>query len=224
MMMSKRFWFSPLTFVQKICFISGFLYYMSYPITILLSFQIFFFLFYYYNSITLMNAAPFIPALIFSFVVIPMFRLSRSRPGGLLARTAYSFCYSHAVITAFIKKSVGWQATNTKRMEVSNAYRQLVIFNAAYFFLYMILISIAFNRGLLNIFNVNAYSVLFLIFYNIVANAFLLFHLYSVLDDSQQRQLAAVGGGAPALAMWRLKTAGIYLTLIASVFLAGMIR
>lgn len=224
LMLNKKFWQSNISFSQKICFISGFLYYMSYPLTILLSFQIFLFLFYYYNSITLVNALPFIPAILFSFVVIPAFRLSRSRPGGLLARTAYSFCYSHAVVTAFVKKSIGWQPTNTKRMEVSKAYQQLVLFNAIYFFIYMALLGVALNRGLLNLFNVNAYSVFFLIFYNIAANAFLLFHLYSVLDHSRQRQLATGTIGLPALVLWRVRTAGVYIALVASIFLIGTIR
>jgi cellulose synthase (UDP-forming) len=175
LIMDKNFWKSKLSFSQKICFVSGFLYYTSYPLTILLSFQVFVFLFWYYNSLSLFSALPFIPSIVFAFLVVPFFRLSRSRPGGFLARTACSFSYSQAVIMGFIKKSAGWQPTNVKSAGVSKAYRHLVIFNATYFFIYILLIGVALSKGFLNVLNINISSILFLMFYNIAANVFLLF-------------------------------------------------
>jgi cellulose synthase (UDP-forming) len=224
LILDKKFWQSQLSFSQKLCFISGFLYYASYPLTILLSFQIFFFLFWYYNYLSLLNALPYLPSIVFLFVVIPYFRLSRSRPGGFLARTACTFFYSQAVIMGLINKTVRWQPTNTKRAGVSKAYRQLVLFNASYFLSYMILIGIALKRGLLNVFNINADSILFLIFYNVIANAFLLFHLYLVLDDSKQKQLAMGSIQHSSLTLWRLKTIGLYGTFIFCIFLIAIIH
>jgi cellulose synthase/poly-beta-1,6-N-acetylglucosamine synthase-like glycosyltransferase len=220
----KNFWQSKLSPLQKMCFISGFLYYASYPLTILLSFQIFFFLFGYYNYLTLLNALPYIPSIVFLFFVVPYFRLSRSRPGGLLARTACTFFYSQAVVMGLINKTVKWQPTNTKRSGISKAYQQLVLFNAAYFLSYMVLIGVALERGLLNVFNINADSILFLIFYNLITNAFLLFHLYSALDDLKQKQLATAPASNPSLALWRLKTAGLYSALIFFIFAFAVIH
>ena len=224
LIIDKQFWQSKISWQQKLCFISGFLYYISYPLTILLSFQIFFFLFWYYNSLTWFNVLPFLPSILFSFLVVPVFRLSRSRPGGFLARTACTFSYSQAVITGFIKKSAGWEPTNTKSSGITSAYRQLVLFNAAYFLVYMVFIGMALSKGYLNVFNVNAYSILFLIFYNIIANAFLLYHLYLVLDDSMQTQLVSGQIGPSSLLLWRLKTAGVYSAIIFGIFLIAIIR
>jgi cellulose synthase (UDP-forming) len=224
LILDKKFWTSKISIPKKLCFISGFLYYTSYPLTILLSFQIFIFLFWYYNSLTFFNVLPFIPSIVFLFLVIPLFRLSRSRPGGFLARTACTFSYSQAVVMGFIRKTAAWQPTNTKSAGVSNAYRQLVIFNAAYFFVYMLLIGIALNRGLINVFNFNSYSILFLIFYNIAANGFLLYHLYLVLDGSKQKQLSSGEIEPASLSFWRLKTAGLYCTVVFCFLFIAIIR
>ncbi len=115
LMLSEKFWRSKITFMQKLCFCSGFMYYLSHIFTILLSFQVFFLLFAYHNSISLWNALPFIPCILFSFVAVPLFRLTRERFGGYLARNSYTFSYAHASVTAFMKKSVGWQPTNINR-------------------------------------------------------------------------------------------------------------
>lgn len=222
LLLYKKFWKSNISILQKICFISGFLYYLSYPLVILSSFQIFFFVFWHYNALTLVNALPFIPALVFGFLIVPAFRLSRSRPGGLLARTAHSFFYCQAVIMALVKQSIGWQPTNTKTAGVSHAFRQVVLFNALYLFIYAGLTGIALSKGLLDIFNLNSYFMLFLIFYIIFANAFLLFQLNLVLRASKQQQLATAAIGQSSLRPWRLKTVGLYGTVILLIAVFGL--
>ncbi len=211
MMLSKRFWNSKLSIIQKLCYISGFLYYLSHPITLLISFQTFFVLFLYYDTLSLYNAIPFIPCMVFCFLIIPMIRITPMRFGGFLARNAYVYSYSHATIVAFFRKSVGWQPTNTKRSDVSKEYLEQIKFLAVYFLLYISLCAFSVGLGTIDIFNVNSYSLLFWIFYSLISNTLILVYLYLLMDQIKKRKVVSLAERIQ-LMLWRLKTAGLYTT------------
>ena len=217
LMLDKKFWKSKiLTFAQRMCFISGFLYYMSYPLTIFISFQAFIVLFYHSQYLNIYNSIPFIPCILFSFVVMPLFRISQPRIGNFYTRIAYGYAYCHAVVTAFIRKSIGWQPTNAKKTTISKAYRSIVIFNAIYLYIYVTLIGIAIHRNQFQIFNPNYYSVLFWVFFNLFSNILILSKFYSVIDDTVFDQVSEKRMSTGSFILWRLKTVGLYTILIAS--------
>jgi len=225
LMLDGRFWRSNLSAMQKLSFVSGFMYYLSHIFTIILSFQVFFLLLFYRGNINLWDSLPFIPCILFTFVVIPSFRLTKERFGGYMARNAASYSYIHASFVAFMKKSVGWQPTNIKQANISNAYRQQLRVAALFFILYVGLIGICIGSGVINIRNVNSYSLLFWIGYTLVATIVILTSFYSVLDEAKQQQTSMdIAGGAISLFAWRLKTVGAYVVLAALALTIGMIR
>jgi cellulose synthase (UDP-forming) len=224
LMLDKTFWKSNLSFMQKLCFISGFMYYLSHLFTIILSFQIFFLLFFYKSYISLWDALPFIPCLIFTFIVIPLFRTTRQRFGGYLARNAYMYSYAYTSITAFMKKSVGWQPTNIKVENVSSAYLQQTRIVALYLLLYVGLIGFSIGRGVFRIFDINYYSLLFWVFYTVIATVVILSQLFLVLDEAKQRQLCESKGQSLSLFFWRLKMAGGYIIILLLAFITPILH
>lgn len=218
LMLNKQFWLSRLNIWQKLCFISGFMYYLSHPVTILMSFQVFFLLFFHHDYVNLTNAIPFYPCILFTFLIIPLFRITKNKTGSFLARNSYNLSYTHASITAFIKKSVGWQPTNTKRVTISRAFTEQFHGLAIYFFIYVGLIALSISLGTIQIFNLNSYSLLFWIFYNTIATSFILVRLYLVLDRAKQRDISDTTQikRSWTMARWRLRTAGAYALILIS--------
>ena len=213
MMLNKRFWTSRLSLVQKICFTSGFMYYLSHPVTLLLSFQTFFVLFFYSDTLNFMNALPFLPAIAFSFVLIPMIRITRMRFGGFLARNAYLYAYTHATILAFMRQSVVWQPTNTKRSDVSKQYLEQLQFISVYFLLYLTLFAFSVGAGTINLSNVQSYSLLFWIFYTGTSTAIILVYLYLLMDEIKTKKVTTFVERLRHQ-VWRLKTGGVYLSVL----------
>jgi cellulose synthase (UDP-forming) len=210
LMFDKKFWLSKqLTFGQKMCFVSGFMYYLSYPLTIIVSFQGFFVLFRHSSEITFGDSIPFLPCLIFSFLIMPIFRIGSPRIGNFLARTANGYAYCHAVVTAFIKRAVDWQPTNAKKLKISKDFRNLVVFNAIYLLVYIAFVGVVIRKEQFQIFNLNYFSILFWIIFNIIANSLMLFKFYLVLDDAKR--------GQPYITLWRVQTAGLYMFSILGV-------
>ena len=216
-MLSKHFWKSNLSISQKLCFIAGFTYYMSHPVAILLSFQIFFLLFLYNGLISFHNALPFLPSILFSFLIIPFFRISKAGYGGFLARNAYLYTYTHATFAAFCKRSIGWQPTNTKRVDVSQAYMEQFLFATIYFLLYISCIAFSVGFGVINVFNIDSYTLLFWIVYNVVSSTLIVFQLYMLLSKLKWKKVKE-GSMSPILFFnWKIKTLGFYLVLLTTI-------
>src|SRR6202035_5305713 len=97
-----EFWAATMPWRARLCYVSGFLYYLHYPFAILMSFQLFFTLFYYNSYIRLVGLELFLPYMIFSFVILPLFHISRMKWGSFVASTLQFYAYTHAVVTVVI--------------------------------------------------------------------------------------------------------------------------
>lgn len=210
MMLDKGFWSSHLSWVQKMCFISGYMYYLSHPVTLLISFQTFIVLYLYCDTLNLMDALPFLPAIFFSFVVIPMIRITPMRFGSFLARNAYLYAYTHAVVVAFLHKSVVWQPTNTKRDDVSQSYLEQLQFVSVYFLIYMVLFAFSIGAETIDIFNIQSYSLLFWLFYNSISTFVILVYLYLMMDSIKAKKITTIVDRFSHL-IWRMRTGGVYM-------------
>ena len=211
LMLDKKFWCSKqLNLGQRLCFISGFMYYMSYPVSVIISFQVFIVLLRHDTTVHLQDSLAFIPCFVFSFIIMPLFRIGTPRIGNLIARTANGYAYCHAVVSSFIKKSVDWQPTNVKKMKISKAFHDLVIFNALYVFVYIAFVGLVIHRRQLEIFNINYSLVLFWLIFNVSVNCLILYKFYLVFDGGKVDQYSLGTLSRPRLTMWRLQTAGTY--------------
>jgi cellulose synthase (UDP-forming) len=210
LLFSKKFWLSKIAFKTKLCFMSGFLYYISHALAILMTFQVFVLLFRHYDYISLKNAIPFFPYIIFTFFILPLFRKTPRRYGNFICRTAHLWSYSHAFVSNAVRKSVGWQPTGAKS-KVSKAYKSMFYFAAGYMLVYIGLLGVAISQGKFPALDYNYYSVIFWVYYNIITTGIFLYHSYKVLDEVQKDE------NPKGLNMWRAKTIGLYLLGMAGI-------
>jgi hypothetical protein len=115
-------------------------------------------------------------------------RLTRQRYGGFVARGAAAYSYIHAVGAAFLKKSVGWQPTNTKSTDVSPAYREQLTLVTLYLLAYVACVAFVIREGAFQIFNIQYYALLPWVVYNIIATSIILANLYSVVVRARYKK------------------------------------
>lgn len=209
LMFDKNFWKSHMTFGQKMCFISGFLYYLSYPLSILLSFQVFLILFYYQGDISLWSAVPFIPTIIFSAIVLPLYRISEPRLGNFIARTTHSYAYYYALLAMISNKSVGWKVTNSKKVSVSGEFLHVTIFAACYLLAYVALITLSIKKDGMALLDPNYVLIMYWVVFNLISITFILFEFYYIVRKTRSKE--------PHFMWWQIKTAGSYAALMGAV-------
>lgn len=83
-----------------------------------------------------------------------------------------------------------------------------------------LLVGIAVRDGLLHLFNYNYYSVQLWLFYNLALSGVLLWQMYRTMERVRASEVAAGTLPRSALTTWQLKTAGLYVFLLTSVFLS----
>lgn len=223
LMLDQRFWRSNLSLKQKLCFIAGFLYYLSHPISLLFSFQIFALLFFFHANMRWEDALPFVPSMLFALVFVPRFRIAKGRLGTFVTRHAYLYSSSHAFVVTLLRRTCAWQPAGTARRSVSREYRQQLHLVAGYFFLYVSLVAVSLAAGVLRVLDAQEYTLLFWIFYNLCATSLVLYHSYAVVDRAKKLE-AWESGNQHAHLRWRLRTAGAYGALLAVVCGAIIIR
>ncbi len=216
LMLDKSFWRSHLTFGQKMCFISGFMYYISYPLAILLSFQSFLVIFSNHGSISIFTALPFIPTILFSAIVLPLYRISEPRIGNFVARTVHSYAYYHAMISIFFNNSVGWKPTNSKKIKISGEFRHVTIFAACYLFIYSILIALAIKVNGYNLLNPNFLIILYWIAFNLLSIIAILLEFYYVVRKAKRDEIKNNTLTKTGFFLWQAKTMGPYVFLLAA--------
>lgn len=189
MMTSKKFWQSNVGIMTKLCYISGFLFYLQQPLTILLSFQLFLSIFFFNDSISLFDAWPFYPFIVYAFIVMPLFRIPKYRLGSIFALFVQLYAYSHAVFTTLLGRSVGWIPTNTKVKGVSSVFNQTTILVGIYIFIYLLFVAAALRMENLQFFNYDYYSIQFWILWNLFFSSLLLHKMLEVIFEAEIRSM-----------------------------------
>ncbi len=210
MLLSKKFWTTKLGFARRLCFWSGFLYYITHALALLMAFQVFVILFRHFDQISLANALPFFPYFVYSFIVLPIFRRTAPKYGSMLVRMAHSYSYSHAVVSNLFRQHVGWRPTNSKSNGVSRPFAALLGFNAAYVLTYVALVSYAAASGRLPLGNIRYYSVLFWVFYFLITNGIFLWHSFSTMAKMRPDR------------GWRFRAGGAFAAMVIAVVTIGV--
>ncbi|MDE2213032.1 MAG: glycosyltransferase [Patescibacteria group bacterium] len=193
LIMRKEFWVSRLSFKQKICFLSGFMYYVSFPVLILFSFGTFFLFLETSMSADLSSVLFFLPCVLLAFVIMPLFRIVPPRSGNFFARAAYAYSYCHAVVTGLAKQSAGWEPTNTRRASISRAYQETLAFVALYFILYGALVIFAFKETPITLWNPAYWLILFWVFYNLFSAGFIGVQFWLAVHEEYKSALWSLG-------------------------------
>src|SRR3989344_6632485 len=96
LMLSREFWRSPISWKTRLCYVTGFMFYLHHPLTILFSFQLFWALFFYNQYISLANAVLFYPHLLFAIIYLGFFPILRFRWGVFYAMLMQVYSYKLA--------------------------------------------------------------------------------------------------------------------------------
>lgn len=218
LVLTKKFWSSSVSWKTKFCYLVGLLYYLHHPFAILLSFQLFWTLFFYGHYISLSNGLPYYPYMLWGFVYMLWFPISRFHKGVFYTSFLQLYSYSHAIITALFSSTIGWIPTNTKKIGISSAFRHTIFAVCAYVFAYIVLIAYAVRSGVLHPLNYNYYSIQFWIFYNLILSCVLLWQMYKATLGIRTEQVKNGFLTSAGLTTWQIKTAGLYVLLMAGVF------
>lgn len=208
LMTSKTFWTAPVKWRTKLCYLEGFFYYFHHPFSLLMSFHLFIGLFFYNNYINFWNSIPFLPFLVWLFIISPLYHLAWLRRGVFMATMVQLYAYVHAITTVIMGKSVGWIATNAKHTDVSPAFRQVLTIVYLYIFAYIALIGLAARKGVLHLAILNYYSVQFWLFYNLLLSGMVLASMYRFMMQSYRQRNENGALSSARMTVWHLKTAG----------------
>ncbi|MBD0327985.1 MAG: glycosyltransferase [Pyrinomonadaceae bacterium] len=190
LVLSREFLKSPVSFFPKFCVASGFLLFLTRPLTILMTFHLFWVIFVYNESISISHAVVFYPYIIFSIIMLPLFHIARMRLVVFYAGLVQLYANSHALISFFLGRSVGWIATGAKHTSVSPAFRQTMYGLGTYIAVYSLLCIVAALVGFLHPLDVNYYSVQFWLFYNLGISMVLFMQMYKFYRTAVKTSMA----------------------------------
>ena len=181
LLFSREFWNSNLTFMQRLCFHAGFLYYITHAIEILLSFQLFILIFIYPDYLNFSNSLPFIPYILFIFVISPGFRVTRQRLGSYITRYSHNYSYAYSLIMSLLGKAGVWHPTHSRKSRISNTYKQMIMVATTYIIVYIFLVGLGVWKYDFSFFRFNNASVTFWVTYTVIMYSIHLWHSYDIL-------------------------------------------
>jgi cellulose synthase (UDP-forming) len=175
LVLSEEFRKSSVPFLTKLCNISGFVSFFLRPLEILLTFQLFWVLFLYNDSISLGNAIIFYLYMFFTLFMMPSFHLIKFKKEVFFVSIIQTFSYAHSIVSVFMGRTVGWIPTNGKHTKVSTAFRQTTKIAALYVAVYTLMILAGLRSGDIKLLNYNYWSVQFWIIWNYLFSSLLLY-------------------------------------------------
>jgi cellulose synthase (UDP-forming) len=109
---SKKFWQTKIPLSTRLCYLSGFCYYLHtavftfvtpvIPILLLLALP---------GQVHLRNYLWIVPSTMYAFVVFPFWNHARFGPEALMAKAFYGWAHAFAVFDILRRRRMGWQAT-----------------------------------------------------------------------------------------------------------------
>lgn len=136
LLLNKEFWTSPLTKWQKLCFSSGFLYYISTAIGVIVNIlptliMVWFFpeLFYWYNIVFI------IPSLLTNFIVLPLWSRNKFTVQFIKARMIAYYSHLFAIRDKLTNNRMAWVISGDNKAKVSRydeAKRFIYSFTSVY--------------------------------------------------------------------------------------------
>jgi cellulose synthase (UDP-forming) len=147
MMVNSEFWQSKVSINTKLCFISGFLFYISNPLTLLLTFQTFLLLAFHTSQLGSFTVNLFIPLIINSFLIQYYYIYPKVKSGTILAHCSTVWFYSFTLLGLVFGHTEGWKPSGTKS-SLSRGFLGIARFTTSYLVLYLsfVLVLTYFNK------------------------------------------------------------------------------
>jgi cellulose synthase (UDP-forming) len=111
---SRKFWTTRMPLMTRLCYVSGFCYYLHTAVFLFVTPAIPLALIYTEpRHVLLGNFVWIVPSTVYALVVFPLWNRIRYGPSALMARYLYSWAHLFAIIDALRGKRRGWQATGS---------------------------------------------------------------------------------------------------------------
>src|SRR5581483_8319251 len=109
---SRKFWTTKMPLLTRLCYLSGFCYYIHTAVFVFVTPAIPLLLILREPThVLLSNFVWIVPSTLYALVVIPLWNRCRYGPSALMARYLYSWAHLFAIIDALRGKRRGWQVT-----------------------------------------------------------------------------------------------------------------
>jgi cellulose synthase (UDP-forming) len=136
MMTNPKFWQSRIPILTKLCYISGYMFYIANPLGILLTFQAFIAFFFDLSKLGSLSLLMFLPMLFGSLLIQGIYVYPNAKLGTLLAQSATVWFYSYTILGLFFGHTEGWQPTGIKS-NLSKGFLTIARVSTAYLTLYL---------------------------------------------------------------------------------------
>jgi cellulose synthase (UDP-forming) len=166
LMTDPNFWKLDIPVSAKMCFISGFLYYITSFFNYIFAFIGILIIAFNSDKLSLQNAYPFFPYIFFTYVMLPMIRIHSFSVGNIISRLLAQSAYCLALYHTLFDWNMGWSPTGVKTKRdfwITFSF----FFNLAFFCAYMISVIWLLVSGKVSLVDINHYIVLVWIFINI---------------------------------------------------------
>jgi cellulose synthase/poly-beta-1,6-N-acetylglucosamine synthase-like glycosyltransferase len=167
---------SNITLMQKICFYTGFFYYLADPFKIVLSYMLFVVLVNHGQNLNILNALWFIPHIIFGLILIPIYRKKMPTFASKAVDLILVYTHIYTIWKRLFGSGANWVPTGkvAKNDSTVNWVKRLFYINL---FIYSVVTVILSFRGMIHFQNIQAYTLIFWIFYFIITHLITLYYL-----------------------------------------------
>jgi cellulose synthase (UDP-forming) len=124
----------------KYNYFNTFLYYLTEAITPFLSLQILALMYFNTDSIKVSWIVPFIPYLIYVYIIKPRNTLNKYRYGTMITGLTNMVAYADAIIRLVLKRSQKWQVAGAKKTSLSKEFFVATSFSALFTAIYVMLL------------------------------------------------------------------------------------
>lgn len=216
---------SNMTVAQKVCYYTGFLYYISQLFYFILPLQLFILLGIHGSTIHLINALPFLPHIVFGLFLLPLARTSKPKIGTYLANITTIYTHTLTVILRLFGRAATWVPTNTVDDKMERGFVYLNRFSQLFLTVYLLGISLLAYNWNLPLLNWTYYSVILWLFWNVWLHGL---YFYNTSKVIYEKMLMNAQRDVKALAKfntWRAQTisgAALSIVLLLTSFAVGI--
>lgn len=208
-----------ITVAQKICYYTGFLYYISQLFYFILPIQLFILLGIHGDTIHIINALPFFPHIIFGLFLLPLARITKPKLGTYLATITTIYTHTLTVILRLFGRAATWVPTNTVENGIEKGFEYLNTFSQVFLTSYLLGVSLLALNWNIPLLNWTYYSVIFWLIWNIWLHGLYFVSTYKVIYLKKQADSNNDSCSNQNFNFWRIKTIG---GLLASVLIIAI--
>lgn len=215
LLLSKKMLDKDVSWKQKMCYISGFLYYVNHVLILLWSLQLFVLLAFHFGNIDIKYALPFLPYIAYAFLLLPMYRITKPRLGTYVAMISYSWAYAAAVWKNVLGGKLEWSPSHSEDTHSWSAeYSKLTLASTIYWLTYVTLVSIFIAAHRFPVNDWTYYSVIFWAFFNTFLHGLFVFNNLMFMIKTQKKAVAKGSMTYKTYSSWRIKAIGPVVVMV----------